>query len=179
MRVSICRGGFVENVILLPDGCELTQQEASWPEGSYTAPPGATLAEGGNIGWPVVAGVPQAPTPSPPTMAELRDYATNKRWRVETGGTVVGGIPVPTDDRAKTMIGRAARTGSAVPTTPFIVAGVNYGVLTKSQFEALDAAIDVHIAETFVVLSTVLSGIAAGTITTTAQIDAADWPLNE
>lgn len=112
-------------------------------------------------------------TVAAPTVAMLKAYASDKRWQVEVGGTVAGGIPIPTDDRAKTMIGRAARTGSAVPSTPFIVGGVNYGILTKAQFEALDAAIDVHIATTFETLATVIAAIDAGTITTIAEIDTA------
>lgn len=112
-------------------------------------------------------------TVAAPTVAMLKAYASDKRWQVEVGGTVAGGITIPTDDRAKTMIGRAARTGSAVPSTPFIVGGVNYGVLTKAQFEALDAAVDVHIAATFETLAAVIAAIDAGTITTTAELDEA------
>jgi hypothetical protein len=118
------------------------------------------------------------PTPPPLTKEELRAYAANKRWEVETGGAQFGILSVPTDDRAKTMIGRAARTNSEVASTPYIVGGVNYGVLTKAQFEAMDAAIDIHVAATFATLASVLTGIGDGTITTYAQIDAASWPAN-
>jgi hypothetical protein len=113
-----------------------------------------------------------------PSRDELRAYASNKRWEVETGGARFGLLSIPTDDRAKTMIGRAARTTSDVTSTPYIVNGVNYGVLTKAQFEAMDAAIDVHVAATFDTLASVLSDISAGTITTYAEIDAAAWPSN-
>lgn len=111
--------------------------------------------------------------PDQPSLDQLKHYAADKRWRVEVGGIMVSGIAVPTDDRSKTMIGRAARTNSTVTETPFVVAGVNYGVLTKAQFVALDAAIDEHVAATFETLASVIADIEAGTITTKAQIDAA------
>ncbi|MDU8502973.1 hypothetical protein RYB01_27840, partial [Pseudomonas syringae] len=36
--------------------------------------------------------------------SSLLVYAADKRWRVETGGIVVGGMSVATDDRSKLMI---------------------------------------------------------------------------
>lgn len=108
-----------------------------------------------------------------PYVADLKAYASEKRWRKEVGGITVNGIEVPTDDRSKTMVGRAARTNGTVTETPFVVAGVNYGVLTKAQFVAIDAAIDEHVAATFETLASVIADIEAGTITTKAQVDAA------
>ena len=105
--------------------------------------------------------------------SDLKAYASNKRWEIEISGVLVGGMLVPTDDRSKAMIARAARTSSGVASTPFIVSGVNYGSITKAQFEAIDAAIDDHIASTFSKLATILAGIDATEITTRAQIDAA------
>jgi hypothetical protein len=108
-----------------------------------------------------------------PTAAEMKAYASNKRWEIEVFGVLVGGMLVPTDDRSKAMIARAARTSSGVASTPFIVSGLNYGSITKAQFEAIDAAIDDHIASTFSKLATILAGIDAAEITTREQIDAA------
>ena len=58
---------------------------------------------------------------------------------------------------------------------PLIVNGVNYGVMPKSAFVAINAAVIGHVQRSFASFAIVLTAIAAGTITTTAQIDAATW----
>jgi hypothetical protein len=58
----------------------------------------------------------------------------------------------------------------------FIDKGVNYGEFTGLQIRGMLSAMKTFLASTFAVLGTVLSGIVAGTITTTAEIDAAAWP---
>lgn len=50
--------------------------------------------------------------------------------------------------------------------------------LTAAQIIALGKAVGTFVVETYPALADVLDGIAAGTITTTAQIDAAAWPAN-
>lgn len=41
--------------------------------------------------------------------AALKARATERRWQVETGGVVIGGVQVATDDRAKTLLTGADR----------------------------------------------------------------------
>ena len=109
---------------------------------------------------------------------QLVAYAATKRWQKEVGGIVVNGIPVPTDDRAKLLILGAAQTLADNASAPFVSGGVNYGTLTGVQFRALNAAIVAHVQASFVALADVLSGIKAGSVTTTGQVDAAKWPAN-
>ena len=121
-------------------------------------------------------GVTIAPYVPPPV--DLVAYATDKRWRVETGGISFNGILVPTDDRAKLLLLGAATNMAPGSSAPLIVAGVNYGTLTDVQFKAINAAVIAHVQATFPVLASVLAAINAGTITTTQQIDSAAWPSN-
>lgn len=107
----------------------------------------------------------------------LAVYAADKRWRVETGGIVVGGIAVPTDDRAKVLLMGAASTMADTDTAPY-VSGTQSVTLTGVQFKALYAALTAHVQAAFATQTAVLAAIAAGTVTTTAQIDAAAWPPN-
>ncbi|MCX5496423.1 hypothetical protein OSH11_17080, partial [Kaistia dalseonensis] len=50
---------------------------------------------------------PVAPA-GPPTKAELMAYAADKRWRVETGGIVVDGAVIRTDDKSQSRVSGAA-----------------------------------------------------------------------
>lgn len=103
----------------------------------------------------------------------LVNYATGKRWLVETGGINMSGIPVPTNDRAKLLILGAATSMPPGSSAPMVIAGVNYGILTDEQFKAINVAVIAHVQKTFQTLASVLDGIAADTVTTTDQIDVA------
>jgi hypothetical protein len=105
--------------------------------------------------------------------ALLKSYAAEKRWNKEVGGTLVNGVPVPTDDRAKLLLLGAATSMVDGSSSNLVIAGVNYGVFTKIQIQALNDAVVAHVQATFPLLATVLAGIDAGTITTMEQIDTA------
>lgn len=45
----------------------------------------------------------------------LKQLATQRRWEVEVGGTVVGGVPIATDDRTKTLLTGADRRARREP----------------------------------------------------------------
>lgn len=179
MIVQIVSGGVVTNIISVDESADLVEDGAAFMlrDHRIEAPENSkfTILPDAGIGWTVSNGVATPPPVIEPlqTADTLSAYASSVRWRKENGGIDVGGIRIPTDDRSKTMIGRAARTSSSVASTPFIVSGVNYGSVTKAQFEVMDAAIDVHVATTFQTLAAVLAQIADGTITTTSQVDAA------
>lgn len=57
----------------------------------------------GGCTWTEEGGFVEPPRPAP-SKADLLSYAADKRWQVETGGLVIGGVPVATDDRSKIMI---------------------------------------------------------------------------
>jgi hypothetical protein len=119
-----------------------------------------------------------APEPSPDVpetndqrRTRLTAYALDKRWRVEVGGVTLGGVQVPTDDRAKLLLLGAAQSMADGSSAPLVIAGVNYGSKTKAEFQSINAAVVVHVQSTFPKLATALADIASDTITTTAQID--------
>jgi hypothetical protein len=122
------------------------------------------------LAWVEAGGVADPYVPPP---VDFAAYAADARWRSETGGIAVGSLQVPTDDRAKLLILGAAQMLGDADTAPFIANGVNYGNVSGAQFRAINAAITTHVQATFATLATVMTGISAGTITTTAAIDAA------
>jgi hypothetical protein len=133
--------------------------------------------------WSEVPGPLPEPTPATPEQLKERlvAYAIDKRWRVEVGGFLWEPAPgiivqVPTDDRAKLLILGASMTLSDDATSPFIISGHNMGLFTGLQFKALNQAVVSHVRDTFPVLADVLDGIESEEITTTAEIEAADWP---
>lgn len=115
------------------------------------------------------------PIPPPLTQAELKAFAADKRWRVETGGIVRLGMPIPTDDRAKLLLLGASSGMADADTAPYNV-GTSSVTLTGAQYKALYAAIFAHVQACMARQVEIMAAIDAGTITTTAQIEAATWP---
>ncbi len=104
------------------------------------------------------------------SQADLKAYAAEKRWAKETGGTVVLGTPIPTDDRAKVLLLGAAMSMADTDTAPFVVGAVAV-TLTGAQFKALYAGLVAHVQACFTLQSTCIAAIDAGTITTKAHVD--------
>ena len=124
-------------------------------------------------GAPAPAETPAEPLSPEAEKARLVAYALDKRWRLEVGGVTVGGVHVPTDDRAKLLLLGAAQSMADGSSAPLVVAGVNYGLMSKAQFQAINSAVVAHVQSTFPKLATSLTGIADGSITTTTEIDEA------
>ncbi|MTW19462.1 DUF4376 domain-containing protein [Rhodoplanes serenus] len=106
---------------------------------------------------------------------DLAAYAADARWRRETGGIVVGGIPIATDDRSKLLIAGArihAEVDPAWSTVWTTADGVRHPV-TAAQVIAISAAVLAHVDAAFRLYDEVVAAIDAGTITTPAEIDAA------
>lgn len=116
-----------------------------------------------------------ASAPLPLTANDLKAYAADKRWRVETGGIVRMGLTVPTDDRAKLLLLGASSGMGDDETAPFNV-GTGSVVINGAQFKALYAAVFAHVQACMARQTEIMAVIDAGTITTTAQIEAASWP---
>jgi hypothetical protein len=118
-----------------------------------------------------------------PTNA-LIAYANGKQWAIATGGftATVAGTPrnFATDTISQGLMeGKVARLGQANPPTSFDWQ-FETGFVTIAAADFLSAAIAVadFVQATFSTLKTVLAAIQAGTVTTTAGIDAASWPVN-
>lgn len=122
-----------------------------------------------------------APLPTPPPTAEqLQERLSAKRYIVETGGIVLNGLPVWTDRGTQGMLSRVAQLLDRGTLTPplNIKTPAGHLVLTGEQIGAIGDAVALHVQAAFDVEATVSGQIANGTITTFAEIDAANWPSN-
>ncbi|WP_245422133.1 DUF4376 domain-containing protein [Rhodoplanes serenus] len=122
--------------------------------------------------WVAAGGVAE---PVQATPVDLAAYAADARWRRETGGIVVGGIPIATDDRSKLLISGArihAEVDPAWSTVWTAADGVRHPV-SAAQVIAISAAVLAHVDAAFRLYDEVVAAIDAGTITTPAEIDAA------
>ncbi len=110
------------------------------------------------------------------TRERLAEYAAEKRWRVETGGVEVNGVLIATDDRSKTLITGGRIKADADPDhTLRFKAGGGFMMLDAAQIIAISDAVFAHTQAAFDAEAAVLEAIAAGTITTLAEIDGWPW----
>lgn len=108
---------------------------------------------------------------------DLTAYAANKRFAVETGGIVINGQTIDTSRESQAMITGAYAYSQANPSeTIQFKAVLGWITLDASTIEAIATAVGAHVQACFALEATVAAGIANGTITTTAEIDAAGWP---
>jgi hypothetical protein len=112
-----------------------------------------------------------APTIVPTFPAGLIAYTKFLRYRRELSSITVGGVEVDTDDRSKLMIAGARIKADADPAFTTMWQGVT--PLTATQIIAISDAVLDHVDQCFALQGVVLAEIAAGTITTRAQVDAA------
>lgn len=122
---------------------------------------------------------PTQPLPTPEQLtAALIAYAADKRWQVETGGVIVGGVPVMTDDRSKVMIlgSRVQADHDPSFTVEWKAADGTFTRLAAPQIIAISDAVLAHIGASFAAEAEVVGAIEAGTITTEAEVDAFAWP---
>lgn len=123
-----------------------------------------------------------------PTACErkaLMAYANTKQWALATGGYTItlSGTPrtFKTDSESQgLMTGKALRlTQPSPPTTvnwQFGGASSDFAEIDAADFMTAATAVADFVQATFDTLRQVLADIAAGTITSTAQIEAAAWP---
>lgn len=146
---------------------------AAYGDGVYVVYHAGTLGDLERVGEAPERGPDVRPYVAPPI--DLVAYAADARWRKETGGIVVNGIAVATDDRSKQMIIGARVAADADPdwTSQWVGAnGVIYPI-NAAAIVAISNAIQEHVNACFATFVSVKSEIDAGTITTTAEIDAA------
>ncbi|MTW19347.1 DUF4376 domain-containing protein [Rhodoplanes serenus] len=127
------------------------------------------------IGWydALVGGqVEIAPYVAPPV--DLVAYAADARWRRETGGITIDGLHIATDDRSKLLIAGARIQAEADPawSTVWTAADGARHPVSAAQVIAISAAVLAHVDAGFRLYDEVLASIAAGSITTPAEIDA-------
>jgi hypothetical protein len=114
----------------------------------------------------------------PPTQTELLQHNATERYRRETGGTVVGGMPVATDDRSKMMIMGARLAAPAGPdlTTQWKNIDGSFATINAATIIAVSGAVSAHVAALFAAEATIAADISAEIITTYEQLNAA-WEL--
>lgn len=109
-------------------------------------------------------------------VVDLVAYAAAARWRRETGGTTWSGWPVHSDDRSQAKIVAelaAIDRGERSDPDGWKFADGVFRLVSNADFAALAVAVRDHVRACFSAEAAVLAGIAAGTITTMAEIDAA------
>lgn len=116
--------------------------------------------------------------PTTAAKARLVDYAADKRWRVETGGLTVGGTRVDTSRESQSMIANAhAYVAASGATSISYKADSGWVTMDAATVTAVALAIGAHVQAAFAAEEAADAAIAAGTITSTAEIDAAAWPV--
>jgi len=135
------------------------------------------------VGWVYSNGAFAAPVIPPLTAAQLAAYANNKQWALKQGGytLTIAGTPLnwATDGESIGLItGQVVdfQQLSGAPTSVDWQFATGFVTIQSADFIAAAAQINAFIRDTFTALKAVLTAIAAGTITTTAEIDAAAWP---
>ncbi len=118
-----------------------------------------------------------APLP-PPTAAELVAYAAQRRWEIETGGIVVGGAAIRTDERSQGKIVGAVSLldkDTSLLAVDWEAMPGEWVSLDRPTMAAIGVAVGLHVQACFSTLRTIHTAIKADppTITTRAEIDTA------
>lgn len=104
-------------------------------------------------------------------------YARQKRWECEQGGLLFDGFGLPTNDAGQAYIKGAAQAAALTPgeTKKWQVGNdpIQFTTFTDVQQIALGKALNSLVQATFDTLADVGDAIAAGEITTKAEVDAA------
>ncbi|UZE51130.1 DUF4376 domain-containing protein [Rhodopseudomonas sp. P2A-2r] len=143
------------------------------------------IVAGGDMPWPdgdsIIAAIDlglaaQALRMVPvPVAVDLLAYAKDASWRKEIGGVVIAGIPVATDDRSQLKILGSRVAADADPnwSTEWDAANDQTYPIDAATMIMISDAVAAHVNRCFSIRASVKAAIAAGTITTTAEIDAA------
>lgn len=110
--------------------------------------------------------------------ADLIAYAASKRWRVETGGITLNGARIDTARDSQAMIANAYAyvTASGAASISY-KANSGWVTMDAATVKAVALAVGAHVQACFAFEETVAADIEAGTLTTTAEIDALAWPV--
>jgi hypothetical protein len=112
-----------------------------------------------------------------PTIEDLLAYAADKRWHVETAGIEVGGAFIDTSRESQAMITGAYAYSQANPAEMISYkAASGWATLDASTMAAIAVAVGTHVQACFAAEATIADDILLGEISTTAEIDASDWP---
>lgn len=138
---------------------------------------------GGGEPWTGQASVPPPPpSPDPESLpaakSRLLARLAHRRWQVETGGFVIGGLSIATDDRSKLMLMGAAEQARRDSTwTARWKTGTGWANLTAAQVTAVADAALAHVQACFALEADLAGQIAAAADSTilaglAAQVEA-------
>jgi hypothetical protein len=166
---------YTANGVVLPRGESFLHNEINYPANWLDLASPEDLAAHGIF----AEDVPTPPAP-PPTLEALNEYLASKRYTIETSGIVLNGLPVWTDRGTQGMLSRVVQLLDRGTLTPplNIKTPAGHLALSAEQIGAIGDAVALHVQAAFDVEATVSGQIINGTITTFAQIDAANWPSN-
>lgn len=140
-----------------------------------TKPPkltGTEVAYWTSEGWEKLAAAPEVPPAPAPDWSAL---IAARRWQAETGGTVINGLPIDTDDRSKLLINGAALRANR--SSDYVLRWKTSGGfvdLTAAQVLAVADAVSEHVQACFDREDELLGAVADGTIT--ADMLEEGWP---
>lgn len=117
----------------------------------------------------------------PPTDDDLRRYAVDKRFRVETGGITRNGLRLPTSREKRAALKDLADKMRDGPLPSPAMIGLSDSVavsLTLAELDAMLGEIALHCQAAFDVWGRDVLPAIGSTMLTLADVDAAAWPSN-
>jgi hypothetical protein len=127
--------------------------------------------------WVKLASRPEAPDPqpAPEPVPDWPALIATRRWKAETGGTVINGLPIDTDDRSKLLInGAAMRADRNADYVLRWKTSQGFVDLTAAQVLAVADAVSEHVQLCFDREDALLVAVADGSIT--AEMLEEGWP---
>ncbi len=112
---------------------------------------------------------------------DLTAYAAAKRYTVETGGYTYDSHPIATDRESQSKIASVAIAATVVGSsfsTEWKCSDGTFFTLDEADAIAMATAIMTFVSACFAAEAAAVAEITAGTITTSAEIDAVSWPAN-
>lgn len=156
-------GGIVAEIIELPD--DIDAGSAFHPSMEIVACP-----ENISAGWTYNGKKFSAPAA---IAVDLTTYAAATRFAVETGGISVGGVQIATDRDSQAMVNGAwtyLQTSGAESVS--YKAATGFVTLDADTLKAIALAVGSHVQACFALEAVADTGIADGSITTPAEVDA-------
>ena len=119
--------------------------------------------------------IPPDPQPAPEPTPDWPTLIAIRRWLAETGGTVINGLTIATDDRSKTLInGAALRADRSADYVLRWKTSQGFVDLTAAQVLAVADAVSEHVQLCFDREDALLVAVADGSIT--AEMLEEGWP---
>ena len=121
--------------------------------------------------------VVQQPLEGDALKTALKAYAAARRYAIETGGITLNGLAIPTDRETQSKLSGAVLAFQAGALSGAIDWKTSAGwvQLDQAAVTGLASAVAAHVQRSFSTEKTVSEAVDAGTITTAAEIDAANW----